>query len=261
MASLDWLVVSVTSFAIFQILFHYLSAKISACFCNGYRILTDTQKIDWNSRVASTVHAFLVGLVSLYLLWFDDAVNSDPVWGDPTLVKLNVGLSAGYLISDVLLILWFWKAIGDIYFIIHHLTALYAYYYVLGEGMLPYFANFRLIAELSTPFVNQRWFFEALLYPKTSKSNIINGLLMAVVFFLVRIAVMPLYYSKMISTFGTEAFYRLGIQAQFVWIITSICLDAMNVMWMSKIARGCRKVLLSCKRVKKANIQENGKQH
>lgn len=25
------------------------------------------------------------------------------------------------------------------------------------RGVLPYFANFRLISELSTPFVNQRW--------------------------------------------------------------------------------------------------------
>ncbi|XP_051867646.1 TLC domain-containing protein 4-B [Pristis pectinata] len=259
MASLDWLVVAVTSFTIFQILFHYLSAKISVCFCNGYRTLTDIQKVEWNSRVVSTFHALLVGLLCLYLLWFDDAVNADPIWGDPTLVKLNVGLAAGYFIQDFLLILWYWKAIGDIYFVIHHLTALYAYYYVLGEGMLPYFANFRLIAEFSTPFVNQRWFFEVLGYPKTSKPNIINGFLMALIFFLVRIAVMPPYYNKMISTFGTEAFNKLGLQAQLTWIIASICLDVMNLMWMHKIGKGCHKVLLACKK-EKADIQENGKQ-
>lgn len=259
MASLDWLVVSVTSFTIFQILFHYLSAKISIYFCNGYRTLTDFQKIEWNSRVVSTFHALLVGVVCLYLLWYDDAVNADPIWGDPTRIKLNVGLAAGYLFSDLLLLLWYWQAVGDMYFIIHHLTALYAYYYVLGEGMLPYFANFRLIAEFSTPFVNQRWFLEALCYPKTSKPNIINGLLMAMVFFLVRIAVMPLYYSKMISTFGTEAFSKLGLQAQFAWITASICLDVMNVMWMYKIGKGCNKVLIACKK-EMADIQENGKQ-
>ncbi|XP_067892936.1 TLC domain-containing protein 4-B [Heterodontus francisci] len=258
MASLDWLIVAVTSFTVFQIMFHYLSARISVIFCKGYYILTDDQKTEWNSRVVSTFHALVVGLLCLYLLWFDDAVNADPIWGDPTLVKLNVGLTAGYLISDFLLILWYWKAIGDIYFIIHHSTALYAYYYVLGQGMLPYFANFRLVAEFSTPFVNQRWFFEALGYPKTSMPNIINGLLMMIVFFLVRIAVMPPYYHKMISTFGTEAFYKLGLRAQFAWIVASICLDVMNIMWMYKIGKGCYKVLLACKK-KQADIQENGK--
>lgn len=74
---------------------------------------------------------------------------------------------------------------GDGFFVCHHLAALYAYGYVLvsgglslslslrfgltvrvcvcvrprflqTRGVLPYFANFRLISELSTPFVNQR---------------------------------------------------------------------------------------------------------
>uniref|UniRef100_V9LC39 Transmembrane protein 56-B-like protein n=1 Tax=Callorhinchus milii TaxID=7868 RepID=V9LC39_CALMI len=245
----------VFSFIVFQGLFHFLSARISMLCCKGFRTLTDLQKTEWNSRIVSTFHALVVGILCLYLLWVDDAVNADPVWGDPSLVKLNVGLTAGYLISDLLLILWYWKAIGDKYFVIHHLTALCACYYVLGQGLLPYFANFRLIAEFSTPFVNQRWFFEVLGYPKTSRVNLTNGILMVVVFFTVRIAVMPLYYGKMISTFGTEAFSKLGQRAQFVWIASSICLDIMNVMWMYKIARGCHKVLLA----RKLACQENGK--
>ncbi|GCB83790.1 hypothetical protein scyTo_0024501, partial [Scyliorhinus torazame] len=56
----------------------------------------------------------------------------------------------------LLLLLRHWKTLGDRFFISHHLAALYAYQYVLARGLLPYFANFRLIAELSTPFVNQR---------------------------------------------------------------------------------------------------------
>uniref|UniRef100_A0A4W3H5F6 TLC domain containing 4a n=1 Tax=Callorhinchus milii TaxID=7868 RepID=A0A4W3H5F6_CALMI len=131
MASLGWPFVMVFSFIVFQGLFHFLSARISMLCCKGFRTLTDLQKTEWNSRIVSTFHALVVGILCLYLLWVDDAVNADPVWGDPSLVKLNVGLTAGYLISDLLLILWYWKAIGDKYFVIHHLTALCAYYYVL----------------------------------------------------------------------------------------------------------------------------------
>ncbi|XP_075792694.1 TLC domain-containing protein 4 isoform X2 [Pelodiscus sinensis] len=76
--------------------------------------------------------------------------------GDPSIVKLNIAITTGYLISDLFLITYYWKAIGDKYFVIHHLAALYAYYFVLGEGILAYFGNFRLLAEFSTPFVNQR---------------------------------------------------------------------------------------------------------
>ena len=32
------------------------------------------------SRLVSTVHALIVGLFCLYILWFDDVVNANPVW-------------------------------------------------------------------------------------------------------------------------------------------------------------------------------------
>lgn len=105
-----------------------------------------------------------------------------PNRGDPTLVKTNVAITTGYLISgkwrvmisslligrrgaapswkengtsgcsireltplfsfclsvfpDLLLIFYYWKAIGDKFFVIHHLAALYAYYYVLVSALL-----------------------------------------------------------------------------------------------------------------------------
>ncbi|XP_028666955.2 TLC domain-containing protein 4-B [Erpetoichthys calabaricus] len=245
--------IAVASFFFFQILFHYISPWMSIYVSSGFKKLSVKQKIEWNSRTVSTLHALIVGIFCLYILMFDDAVNEDPVWGDPTLVKLNVAITTGYLISDLLLIFYYWKAIGDKFFVVHHVAALYAYYYVLGQGFLPYFANFRLLAEFSTPCVNQRWFFEVLGYPKSSKPNIANGVMMAVIFFMVRIAVMPLYYKKMISIYGTEAFYRLSFGGRSAWICSSICLDIMNIMWMHKIARGCYKVLRSSRKYKVDN--------
>ncbi|KAL0196804.1 hypothetical protein M9458_005344, partial [Cirrhinus mrigala] len=49
------------------------------------------------------------------------------------------------------------------------------------------------------------WFFEALAYPRTHPLVVANGVAMAVVFFLVRIAVMPPYWAKVFGTFGTPA--------------------------------------------------------
>ncbi|NXC20087.1 TM56B protein, partial [Corythaeola cristata] len=227
--------VAIASFTIFQLLFHVLSSWVSTRITPSFNDLSQKRKIEWNSRTVSTFHALVVGGFCLYILLYDDAVNADRLWGDPSIVKLNIAITTGYLISDLLLIIYYWKAIGDKFFVIHHLAAL--------KGLLAYFGNFRLLAEFSTPFVNQRWFFEVLGYPKSSKANIINGVLMTVVFFLVRIAVMPIYYSHVISSFGTAAFQRLGFAAQSAWIISSVVLDVMNVMWMVKIAKGCYKVI------------------
>lgn len=235
--------VGISSFAIFQLLFHVLSSCFSRLVTSGFNKLDRKKQIEWNSRTVSTFHALVVGAFCLYILLYDDDVNADHVWGDPSLVQLNLAITTGYLISDLLLIITYWNAIGDIYFVIHHFVALYAYYFVLDRGLLGYFANFRLLAELSTPFVNQRWFFEVLGYSKSSKSNIINGILMTAVFFLVRIAVIPVYYSYVASEVGTNAYHRLGFAAQSAWFISSIALDVMNVMWMFKIAKGCYKVI------------------
>uniref|UniRef100_A0A3B5A2A1 Transmembrane protein 56-B-like n=1 Tax=Stegastes partitus TaxID=144197 RepID=A0A3B5A2A1_9TELE len=163
--------------------------------------------------------------------------------GDPTLVKLNVAITCGYLLYDLVLLACNWSTMGDSFFVCHHLAALYAYGYVLTRGVLPYFANFRLISELSTPFVNQRWFFEALKYPRSHRLVVLNGVAMSVVFFLVRIAVMPSYWASVFATFGTPEFDRLGLGAQVAWITSCIALDILNTIWMYKITRGCYKVL------------------
>lgn len=66
---------------------------------------------------------------------------------------------------------------------------------------------------------------------------------MSVVFFIVRIAVMPSYWASVFATFGTQDFELLGLGAQVAWIISCIVLDILNIAWMYKIARGCYKVL------------------
>ncbi|KAL6103439.1 uncharacterized protein ACO6RY_02840 [Pungitius sinensis] len=231
------------SFVGFQLLFKLVSPRLSTVITPGYGRLPATKLTEWNSRLVSTVHALIVGLFCLYILWFDDAVNANPVWGDPSLVKLNVAITCGYLLYDLVLLACNWSTMGDSFFVCHHLAALYAYGYVLTRGVLPYFANFRLISELSTPFVNQRWFFESLKYPRSHRLVVLNGIAMAVVFFLVRTAVMPSYWASVFATFGTEEFERLGRGAQVAWITSCIALDILNMIWMYKIARGCYKVM------------------
>lgn len=66
---------------------------------------------------------------------------------------------------------------------------------------------------------------------------------MTVVFFIVRIAVMPSYWANVFATFGTQDFELLGLGAQVAWIVSCIVLDILNIAWMYKIARGCYKVL------------------
>ncbi|XP_078540455.1 TLC domain-containing protein 4-A-like [Lissotriton helveticus] len=231
------------SFVAFQFLFSAVSPHLSSLLSQRYLELPAGKKCEWDSRCVSTAHALVVGSFCLYILAYDDAINKDPIWGDPRLVKMNVAITCGYLIYDMLLLARYWKTMGDSFFVCHHLAVLYAYGYVLNRGVLPFFANFRLISELSTPFVNQRWFFDIVGQPRSSWPVLLNGFAMTVVFFLVRIAVIPWYYRTTFATFGTEAFERLGTGPQVAWIVSCIVLDVLNVVWMYKILRGFYKVV------------------
>ncbi|EHH14971.1 TLC domain-containing protein 4 [Macaca nemestrina] len=248
-----------TSFFTFQLLFYFVSYWFSAKVSPGFNSLSFEKKIEWNSRVVSTCHSLVVGIFGLYIFLFDEPTKTDPLWGGPSLANVNIAIASGYLISDLSIMILYWKVIGDKFFIIHHCASLYAYYLVLKNGVLVYIGNYRLLAELSSPFVNQRWFFEALKYPKFSKAIVINGILMTVVFFIVRIASMLPHYGFMYSVYGTEPYKRLGVLIQLSWVISCVVLDVMNVMWMIKISKGCIKVISHIKQEKAKNSLQNGK--
>ncbi|XP_058863150.1 TLC domain-containing protein 4-B-like isoform X2 [Acipenser ruthenus] len=221
---MDELLVVAGSFVVFQLMFVLASPLLTALFCQGYGNVVPAKHTEWNSR------------------------------GEPRLVKLNVAITCGYLVYDLLLLARYWKTMGDGFFVCHHIAALYAYGFVLSRGVLPYFANFRLLSELSTPFVNQRWFFEALSVPRSDRRVVLNGIAMSVVFFAVRIAVIPTYYWRVISTLGTPAFERLGPGPQVAWILSSVSLDVLNAIWMYRIARGCYRVVTGSGRKAKSLI-------
>lgn len=226
----------------FLLTYKYISPWLSARCFPEYEVLARSKQIEWNTRTNSSLHAVLVSIACMYVLTFDDKISRDPVWGDSYAAKNNCALVVGYMVADLIIILWHYKELGEIFFVCHHGVSIYAYFFVITYGALPWFANFRLIAEFSTPFVNQRWFLDVLLYPKSSPEFVMNGVAMAVIFFMVRIACMPSYWNKVYSLYGTEPCLRLG-RMWYVLISSCVLLDLINVYWFSKIFQGVRKLL------------------
>ncbi|KAM3924293.1 TLC domain-containing protein 4-like [Leptodactylus fuscus] len=233
------------SFLFFQFLFSIVSPRISPNLSKSYKKLSYGKQLEWDSSIVSTVYSLIVGTFCIYILVYDDAVNADPIWGDPFQVKMNVAITCGFLVYDLLFLARFWKEMRDPYMVCHHFAVIYAYGYVLNRGVLPYFANFRLICEFSTPFVNIRWFFDAINMPRSSKLFMFNSLAIVVVFFIVRIAVIPSYYSQVFATFGTEGYIRLGIGPQVAWIVSCVILDILNLLWMYDLMCGFYSVVKS----------------
>uniref|UniRef100_A0A8C3IKJ6 TLC domain-containing protein n=1 Tax=Chrysemys picta bellii TaxID=8478 RepID=A0A8C3IKJ6_CHRPI len=216
------------SFVAFQFFFSAVSPQLSLALSRRYCSLNAVKKCEWNSRYRSPRGLRGAGQNP-------GVLHTDP---SPRAPSPHSNPSLCVPIPDLLLLLRYWKTLGDSLFVCHHLVALYAYGYVLSRGVLPYFANFRLLSELSTPFVNLRWFFDTVGQPRSSWFVLANGLAMTVVFFLVRIAVIPSYYARVLAWYGTPEYARLGLAVQVAWIVPSLALEVLNLVWMYKIVRG-----------------------
>lgn len=230
------------SFVFFLSLFKFISPALSAKLSRGYSLLSNEQKVDWNTRLISTVHATVVSSMCAYSLIYNDEISEEPIWWDAPMVRTSCAIVVGYMAADLVIMTIHYKQVGEVFYFFHHGASMYAYYYVMTYGVLPYFANYRLIAEFSTPFVNQRWFLAVLGYSKTSPVFVANGVAMAATFFAVRIAVIPPYWHKVYTVYGTEGFNRLGY-IQMVLVVTCAILDVINLFWFYKIYVGCQKVV------------------
>ncbi|XP_028909184.1 TLC domain-containing protein 4-like [Ornithorhynchus anatinus] len=234
---LGYLVLTI-SFAVFQLCFSVVSPRLSSALSHSYQALPRKKHLEWDSRCVSTIHATIISFFSLYILQYDDAINANKLRGDPKLVRLIVAIASGYLLYDLLLLLRFWSFLGDGMFLCHHVISLFSFQYQLITGALPYFANFRLLCEFSTPFVNFRWFLDVAGWPRSSPIVFLNGLAMAVVFFIARIAVIPTYYHHMLAWVGTEAMAQLSLPLKSTWVLSSLGLEILNIYWMYRILRG-----------------------
>lgn len=153
----------------------------------------------------------MVTVVCLYVLLYEDQLSDDPIWADSKTVKFNCALVVGYMLSDSIVMILHYREVGDMCYIFHHGATIYAFYFVMTYGALSWFANFRLIAEFSTPFVNQRWFLDVMCYPRRSKLFLLNGFAMASTYFLSRIASIPPYWYKVYSVYGSVTSRQLGV--------------------------------------------------
>jgi len=145
------------------------------------------------------------------------------------LSMLTTKVFFGYIVSDLLLSVWYrarWP--GWVANLVHHVSILATWSVFLSTGSGQFFALVAHLCELTTPFVNQRWFlYEAGL--KTGKPYFYNGLAMVFLWFITRIIVytwagfqfyktLPQVRSLGDAAAGTIlSCYFLGLFLQYMW--------------------------------------------
>ncbi|XP_057851246.1 uncharacterized protein LOC131061527 isoform X3 [Cryptomeria japonica] len=119
MAQLILLFTSVIAGILMCRIFYNASKMITPWYFKGYYKLSRTEQVEWSNRVISTAHAILVSVVSLYLLYFSDIFYDNVQDGPVTLRKtlfstFILGVSTGYFLSDLGMIIWFYPSLGGI---------------------------------------------------------------------------------------------------------------------------------------------------
>jgi len=240
----DYLPIIILSYIGFMFVYTVVAPKLSKKISTSYSNLNSAQKLEWNVRFTSTIFSIVVSIVCIYVLVVDHAIALSPLIYDSPLVKTNLAIVMGYIISDMTIIIANYRVIGDAFTLAHHIATVFGYAHSLTYSVMPYFANFRLIVELSTPLVNMRWFFYAAGYNKYSLCFFINGIVMTLLFFTVRIAIIPLYWYKVYTVLESPLWIKMR-HFRYVMIFTCVLLDIINIYWFKKMFRGAVMVFQS----------------
>lgn len=125
--------------------------------------------------------------------------------------------------------------------LLHHVLAILTWTLMEINDMGHVFGMCGVIMEATTPFVNQRWFFAVSGTPKSGYLYIMNGLIITVLWFLLRILL----------------FFWLGVRLYFMreqvlsmhWAVSSLLLFswaggfALQILWFRKILKGALKAV------------------
>ncbi|XP_059659926.1 uncharacterized protein LOC132306531 isoform X1 [Cornus florida] len=224
---------------------YQLTGLVSGLLFKGYTKLNNAEKVEWNNRGFSTFHAFIVAAASLYLLLFsglfDEGSHDELITNrKSTLSDTILGISIGYFLTDLTMIIWNFPALGGMEYVLHHGLSMFSIFLSLISGQGQIYILMVLFSESTTPFVNLRWYLDAA-GQKNSKLYICNGVALFLGWFVARILLFIFFFYHMFIHFDqVKEVFPLGF---YSLLTVPPVLSVMNLFWFWKIAKGMIKTL------------------
>ncbi|KAK6142371.1 hypothetical protein DH2020_022719 [Rehmannia glutinosa] len=222
-----------------------LCRLISAVCFKGYTNLSKSKQIEWNNRAMSTVHALFISTASMYFTFWSDLYSDNLLRGPITLRSssfstFTLGVSVGYFLSDLAMIIWFYPSLGTMEYVIHHLLSVVGVSYAMLTGEAQLYTFMVLTSEATTPGINLRWYLDAA-GMKKSRVYIINGVVIFLAWLVARILLFVyLFYHEYIFYDQVKQMHTSGIL--LVLLVPSV-IGVMNLIWFWKIFKGLKKTL------------------
>ncbi|KAL9453004.1 hypothetical protein AB3S75_008740 [Citrus x aurantiifolia] len=222
-----------------------LTQLISTFYFKAYNGLTKIQRMEWNNRGISTVHAIFITALSLYYVFWSDLFSDQQHTGPITfrsswLSNFGLGVSVGYFLADLGMIFWLYPSLGGMEYVVHHSLSGIAVAYSMfsGEGQL--YTYMVLISEVTTPEINMRWYLDTA-GMKRSTAYLVNGVIIFFAWLIARILLFVyMFYHVYLHYDQVVEMHAIGYLLVFV---VPFVLAIMNVMWFGKILKGLKKTL------------------
>ncbi|KAJ4702574.1 transmembrane protein 56-B-like [Melia azedarach] len=222
-----------------------LTQLISTFYFKAYNGLTKIQRLEWNNRGMSTIHAIFITAMSLYFVFWSDLFSDQWPTGLLTfrsnwISNFGLGVSVGYFLADLGMIFWLYPSLGGIEYVIHHSLSGIAVAYSMfsGEGQLYTFMV--LISEVTTPEINMRWYLD-MAGMKRSTAYLVNGVIIFFAWLIARILLL-IYMFYHVYLHYDQVIQMHAIGYTLVFAVPS-ALAIMNLMWFGRILKGLKKTL------------------
>lgn len=222
-----------------------LAHMASAIHFKSYYSLSRLQRIEWDNRVISTIHAIFITTMSLYLVFISDLFADNQHAGivilrKSTLSTFALGVSLGYFLADLGMIFWVYPSLGGKEYVVHHLlsAASLAYAMLTGEGQ--FYTFIVLMSETTTPGINLRWYLDTA-GMKRSRLYLVNGVMMFFAWLIARVLLFIYLFYHLYS--HADQLKQIHIYGLVLVCIVPVVLFIMNLIWFVKIIKGLKKTI------------------
>lgn len=201
-----------------------------------YSKQNDDQKLDWDCRTTAIIHSSIIFILCFFLILFDENFTYTEIYSKTDNAILCLQFSTGYFLSDMVVLhkLQKYYGIATLGYLGHHIVSILGITQTISGGAGAWFTALRLCTELSTPFVNLGFMFDQCKLEGT-KIYAINRHIGFWSFILCRPVMIPVFWYCTSLHFSTGDFWEIEKGTQWLWIITGVTLDVLNIIWTNAL--------------------------
>ncbi|CEP24582.1 unnamed protein product [Cyberlindnera jadinii] len=215
----------------------YLSSSVLApmVFAETFRTLPRKTRIDFNIHVVSMIQSVLI-LFLIIPLFTDPVLVNDRVFGYTPYCGFVTTAALGYFIWDAIISLVYVNYFG-VSFLVHGVVSACVFYIGLGP-FIAYYSGIFILFELSTPFLNLRWF--GLKFPQVFPSwfQLVNNAVLILIFFFVRICYgwyqAAMLFGDFYDEYQDPRFNTIGAIVIFTG---NMILNVLNLYWFYRMVK------------------------